>query len=277
MNVHLRSVRFHLPLYWLTLILLTGCMTFRYADPPPPVVAPEPSGTLLNSELRIGVSPDYPPLAYKFNGQLVGMEVDFAKQLGKELGKQITFVESPWPELIPALIAGKIDIIMSGMSVTEERLKLVSFAESYMQIGQMALVRTKDQAIFANLENFFATTSRVGFVRNTTGEQVSKTIFTKANLTPQPTVEGGIAALRRGTIDVFIHDAPTVWRIGGNPGEKELTGLYWPLSEEPLAWAVRKNDVPLQFALTQKVKEWKVSGRLHRIMSQWIVMRVTTR
>jgi ABC-type amino acid transport substrate-binding protein len=256
-------------------MLLTGC--FRYPDPPPPTVVPEPSGTLLSKEFRIGLSPDYPPLAYKFNGQLVGLEVEFAKQLGKELGKQITFVESPWSELIPALLSGKIDIIMSGMSVTEERLKLVGFAEPYMRIGQMALVRMKDQAIFANLEDFFATTSRVGFVSDTTGEQVAKTIFTKARLAPQPTVEGGIAALRRGAIDVFIHDAPTIWRIGGNPGERELTGLYWPLSEEPLAWAVRKSDVPLQFALTQKVKEWKVSGRLHRIMSQWIVMRIATR
>jgi len=114
-------------------------------------------------------------------------------------------------------------------------------------------------------------------VSNTTGEQVAKTIFTRAKLVPQPTVEGAITALRRGAIDVFIHDAPTIWRIGGNPGERELTGLYWPLSEEPLAWAVRKSDVPLQFALTQKVKEWKVSGRLHRIMSQWIVMRIATR
>jgi hypothetical protein len=72
-------------------------------------------------------------------------------------------------------------------------------------------------------------------------------IFSKAKLMPQPTVEDGVAALRHGVIDSFIHDAPTVWRIGGNPAEKELIGLYWPLSEESLAWAVRKSDGPLQF------------------------------
>jgi hypothetical protein len=47
--------------------------------------------------------------------------------------------------------------------------------------------------------------------------------------------------------------------------------------EEPLAWAVRKSDVPLQFALTQRVKEWKLSGRLQQIMSQWITLRIATR
>jgi polar amino acid transport system substrate-binding protein len=205
------------------------------------------------------------------------VEVDFGQQLGKELDKQITFVETPWSELIPALVDGRIDVIMSGMSITEDRAKLVSFTEPYMQIGQMALVRARDQSAFSNLESFFDTTSRIGFASNTTGEQVAKAIFSRAKLIPQPTVEVGVAALRQGVIDVFIHDAPTVWRVGGNPGETELIGLYWPLSEEPLAWAVRKTDGPLQFALSQKVKEWKLSGRLQHLMSRWISLRIVTR
>jgi polar amino acid transport system substrate-binding protein len=259
----------------LALLLLVGCYV-NPVTPPAPVRAPEPSGTLLKPEFRIGIAPNYPPLAYKFRGELVGIEVDFAQQLGRDMGKQITFVETPWEELIPSLVDGKIDIIMSGMSATEERAKLVSFTEPYMHIGQMALVRAKDQGAYTTMERLFDTTSRVGFVSGTTGEQVSKVIFKQAKLVPQPTAEIGVAALRKGTIDVFIHDAPTVWRIGGNPGETQLIGLYWPLSEEPLAWAVRKSDVPLQFALSQRVRDWKLSGRLHQLMSRWITLRITT-
>jgi ABC-type amino acid transport substrate-binding protein len=258
------------------LVLFGGC----YVNPvslPPPVPEPEPSGTLLNREFRIGISPNYLPLAYKFRGQLVGLEVDFAEQLGKDLGKQITFVETPWSELIPALVAGRIDIIMSGMSVTEDRAQLVSFTEPYMQIGQMALVRASDEDSFANLDSFLNTTSRVGFVRNTTGEQASQELFSKARLTPQATVEEGIATLRQGRIDVFIHDAPTVWHFGGNPSQTGLIGLYWPLTKEPLAWAVRKSDVPLNFALSRQVRQWGLSGRLTQLTSRWITMRVVTR
>jgi polar amino acid transport system substrate-binding protein len=273
----LKLIRLSVLLCCLAPVLFVGCFMIDNPPPPPPEVEPEPSGTLLNPEFRVGIAPNYPPLAFKFRDQLVGMEVDFAQRLGKELNKQITFVETPWSEIIPALVAGKIDIIMSGMSITEERAKLVSFTEPYMQIGQMALVRAKDQARFSNLESFFDTTSRVGFASNTTGELVAKEIFSKAKLVPQPTVEDGVAALRQGVIDVFIHDAPTVWRIGGNPGEKELMGLYWPLSEESLAWAVRKSDVPLQVALSRKVKEWKRTGRLQEIMSHWIVLRIATK
>lgn len=276
MNVSLKSIWLCVRCALVALMLCTGCYV-NPITPSPPVRPPEPSGTLLNSEFRIGINPHYPPLAYKIRGELVGVEVDFARQLGKELNKHITFVETPWSELIPALVDGRIDIIMSGMSVTQERATLVSFTEPYMQIGQMALVRARDQTSFANLEHFFNTTSRVGFVSSTTGEQAARTIFSQAKFMPQPTAEDGVTALRRSVIDVFIHDAPTVWHIGGNPGEKELIGLYWPLSEEPLAWAVRKSDVPLQFALSQKVKEWKLSGRVQQLMSRWISLRIVTR
>jgi ABC-type amino acid transport substrate-binding protein len=262
--------------FCLALVLFGGC----YVNPvslPPPLPVPEPSGTLLNREFRIGISPNYLPLAYKFRGQLVGLEVDLAEQLGKDLNKQITFVETPWSELIPALVAGRIDIIMSGMSVTEDRVQLVSFTEPYMHIGQMALVRASDEGSFSNLDSFLNTTSRVGFVRDTTGEQASKELFSKAKLIPQPTVDDGVAALRQGRIDIFIHDAPTVWRLGGNPGETGLIGLYRPLTKEPLAWAVRKSDVPLNVALSRQVREWERSGRLKQLTSRWITTHVVTR
>jgi ABC-type amino acid transport substrate-binding protein len=259
----------------LTPVLFGGC----YVNPvtlPPPMPEPEPSGTLLNPEFRIGIWPDYLPLAYKFRGQLVGLEVDFAEQLGRDLNKQIVFVETPWSELIPALIEGRIDIIMSGMSITADRSQLISFTEPYMEIGQMALIRARDEASYSNLNSFLNTTSRVGFVSNTTGEQAAKDWFPKAQLTSEPTVEQGLAALRQGRIDVFIHDAPTVWRLGGNPGETGLVGLYWPLTKEPLAWAVRKSDVPLNFALSRQVRQWGLSGRLTQLTSRWITMRVVT-
>jgi polar amino acid transport system substrate-binding protein len=281
MSIGLKRISFRLLVFCLAPMLFVGCYPFvglnPGSSPPPEEQAPEPAGTLLNKEFRIGIAPDYPPLAYTFRGQLVGLEVDFATQLGKDLSKQITLVETPWSELIPALVAGRIDIIMSGMSITADRAHLISFTEPYMRIGQMALVRAKDQANFTNLERFFETTSRVGFVSDTTGEQVAKAIFSKAKLVPQPTAGDGVTALRQGGIDIFVHDAPTIWRIGGNPAERELIGLYTPLSDEPLAWAVRKSDGPLLYALNGTLKEWRRNGQLQVFMSRWISLRISTR
>jgi polar amino acid transport system substrate-binding protein len=86
-----------------------------------------------------------------------------------------------------------------------------------------------------------------------------------------------VNALHQGRIDVFIHDAPTVWRLGGNPGETGLIGLYWQLTKEPLAWAVRKSDASLNFALNRQLREWELSGRLAQLTSRWITTRVVTK
>jgi ABC-type amino acid transport substrate-binding protein len=260
---------------------LSGCIYTAYQvgksfpSAPPPPEPPPPSGTMLKSQFRIGISPEYIPLAYKeapFG--LVGVEVDFANQLGKNLGKTIVFVETPFPELIQALLEERIDIIMSGMSITREREKLVSFTDSYATIGQMVLVRANDMSAFPNVQSFSQLTSKAGFVQATTGEIAAKAFFPRATLAPQSTIDDGITALRKAEIEVFIHDAPTVWRIAGNPNEKELAGLYWPLTKEPLAWAVRKDDESLRFALNRELQQWKLSGSLKYTLSRWVTLRI---
>jgi polar amino acid transport system substrate-binding protein len=241
---------------------------------PPEPEPPKPSGSLLKPQLRVALSPDFPPLAQKALGQLAGLEVDFARQIGKELGKEIVFVEAPWPELISLLLGERADIIMSGMSITQERAKVVSFTEPYAHVGQMALVRSEVARSFSGLGDFTNTNSRVGFVQKTTGEQAARAIFLRAKLVVQPTIDQGIAALRKGEIDVFIHDAPTVWRIAGNPNERELRGLYWPLTTEPLAWAVRKEDEPLRVALSRIAIQWKDSGQLKLFINRWVTFTI---
>ena len=264
----------------LIIFALSGCILYIAHEaagpsPPPKPEAPEPSGTLLKSELRIGISPDYMPLAYKEPALgLVGVEVDFANRVGKELGKTIVFVETPFPELVQSLVEDRIDIIMSGMSITNERAERVSFTDPYARIGQMALVRAKDRSAFPDVQSFSKLTSGVGFVQETTGEMAAKAFFPRAILAPQPTIDGGITALRKGEIEVFIHDAPTIWRIAGNPNEKEIEGLYWPLTQEPLAWAVRKDDEPLRFALNRELEKLRVNGSLKQILSRWVTLRI---
>lgn len=266
--------------YGVLAIFLSGCIYTAYEvtkhpSAPPPPEPPPPSGTMLKSQFRIGISPEYVPLAFKeapFG--FAGVEVDFANQLGKGLGKTIVFVETPFPELIQALLEERIDIIMSGMSITREREKLVSFTDSYATIGQMVLVRAKNISAFPNVQSFSQLTSKVGFVQATTGEIAAKAFFPRATLAPQSTIDDGIAALRKAEIEVFIHDAPTVWRIAGNPNEQELAGLYWPLTKEPLAWAVRKDDESLRFALNRELQQWKLSGSLKYTLSRWVTLRI---
>jgi polar amino acid transport system substrate-binding protein len=256
------------------IVFASSCILDDYR-PPKPAPPPPASGTLLKSQLRVGISPDYIPLAYKDPVLgLVGVEVDFAERIGNGLGKKIVFIETPFPELIQSLLEDRIDMIMSGMTITKERAEQISFTDPYARITQMALVRAKDKAGFPDPQSFYRVTSKVGFVQKTSGELAARTFFPQATIVPQTTIEAGIAALRKGEIAVFIHDAPTVWRIAGNQSEKELVGLYWPLTQESLAWAVRKEDGPLRLALNRELDNLRLSGRLKQILSKWVPLRI---
>ncbi|HVO24504.1 MAG TPA: ABC transporter substrate-binding protein [Candidatus Margulisiibacteriota bacterium] len=247
-----------------------GCSRTTHPSAPP-VQAPP-------AEIRVGIAPIYPPLAFKENGQLKGIEVDFAHQLSLDLGQKFVLVELPWDDLIPALRAGRIDVIMSGMSVTEERSKLVSFTDWYVRAGQMALIRRKDYEKLRKPGSMDLPTSRVGFQTNSTGELYARQNLTKAKLKGYPTLDAGIEALRAKQIDFFIYDAPAIWRIRGQLRDQypDLTGRYTPLTDEHLAWAVRQDDPTLRDNLNAELQHWKKDGYLESILDHWIPVRKIT-
>lgn len=230
------------------------------------------------AELRAGITPTYPPLAFEENGKIVGMEADFARRLSTELAQPIRFVEMPLSELIPALDAGRIDVIMSGLSITAERARLVSFTRPYLRVGQMALIRRTDYPRLRETSAMSQPTSRVGFQTASTGEAFARAKLAGADLRGFESADDGIVALRAGEIDVFIHDAPTIWRVTGGleRSDAELKGLYRPLTEEYLAWAVRKSDTKLRDELDTALLRWQTSGELDDIVDDWITVRKVT-
>lgn len=233
-------------------------------------------GCASGPDLRVGIAPSYPPLAFMQNGRLVGVEPDLAAQLGKQLNRGIRYEIMPFDRLIPGLQAGQIDVIMAGMSVTPERQALVSFSSPYMKIGQMLLIREKDVTRFpAELHNKQSGV-RIGVERGTTGEQFALRSFTWSSLTHFDTTEAAVRALEQGSIDCFVHDAPTVWRFSADPATLRpgLLGLFEPLTDEPLAWAVRKQDTALLAQLNAELEQMQKSGYLQDLLAKWMRTRV---
>ena len=257
-------------LFLSSLAALSGCSETMHPAAPSPVPPP--------AELRVGIAPIYPPLAFKEKGKLAGIEVDFAHQLGLDWSTKVIFVELPWDDLIPALRDRRIDVIMSGMSETPERSELVSFTDWYIRAGQMALIRRSDYDKFRKQNSMNLPTTRVGFQTNSTGEQYARQELTKAKLIGYPTLEDGIKALRAKKIDFFVYDAPAIWRIRGQLREQypDLIGRYEPLTEEHLAWAVRKDDIVLRDRLNAELTKWKNDGELELVLDHWIPVRKMT-
>ncbi len=228
--------------------------------------------------LRVGMASNYPPLAFKHNGKLEGIEVDFANRLGPALHRKIEIIETEWEDLGEALAEKKIDLVMSGTSITEERKKNVNFTEPYLTVGQMVILRKADYAALSDPAAMDRPKSRVGYVSRSTGEQWARQNLKKAKLHGYTDTKEGVAALEHHQIDFFIQDAPAVWRVtGGFMNENPtLAGLYRPLTKEYLAWAVPKDDPQLLAQLNGVLEQWKKDGTLEDVLDDWITVRKTT-
>ena len=93
-------------------------------------------------ELRIGTDATYEPFEYKSpDGKIIGFEIDLANAICAEMKRNCVFVESPWDGIIPSLMAKKFDMILSGMTVTDERRKTVSFSDKITDIPYRVIVK----------------------------------------------------------------------------------------------------------------------------------------
>jgi ABC-type amino acid transport substrate-binding protein len=224
--------------------------------------------------LKVGVSADYPPMAYKQEGRIVGIEADNARAIGAIIGQDMTLVDMPFEKLIPALQAGEIDVIMSGMSVTSPRSEQVLFTDSYMEVGQMAIMSTDKVGRFSQPWALYSEGVRIGVEPGTTGADYVATELKDAQVTFFKDPAAAFAGLRSDEIDLYIHDAPTSWQLATSTENSDLISLYKPLTQEKLAWAVRKDDEPLAARLNDALLTLKRNGTLGYIFNRWIPVTV---
>ena len=101
------------------------------------------STTVLADKIKIGTEGAYPPWNAKdASGNLIGFEVDLAKELCAIMGHECTIVEQDWDGMIPALLMRKFDAIMAGMSITAERQKTITFSQGYAdEVASLAVMK----------------------------------------------------------------------------------------------------------------------------------------
>lgn len=235
------------------------------------------SAAMAAGELRVGLSADYPPLVFKSDGQVVGIEADNARAVGEIIGRKASISAMPFQKLVPALLAGEIDVIMSGFSVTAERSAQVLFTDSFMRVGQMSILHREKIASFAQPWAMYRPGVRVGVEPDTTGARFAERELKDAELKYYQDSAAAFAGLRGDQIDLYIHDAPTSWQLATNQDNADLISLYTPLTEEMLAWAVRPGDTELALELNRALAEMKANGTLQYILNRWIPVRVEVR
>ena len=220
--------------------------------------------------LRVGITPDFPPMIFTLReDEVAGVEADLAELLGQTLDRPVEFVELLWEDQIPALLAGDTDIIMSGMSITRARRIRITFSAPYFKSGLAALVRTEDAAKYSSAERILRSSARIGVVRGTTSDAFGRRNFPDVRVIGLPSSADGPFQLRRGVIDVFIHDFPAImWLASEN--EADLVPSRFVFNEEEFAWGIRRDNIQLLNAVNTILRTWREDGTLDKMLARWL-------
>jgi len=187
------------------------------------------------------------------------------------MGKTVKFIEVKWDDQIQTLLDKKTDIIMSGMSVTRLRQVRIAFSDPYFRSGQMALVHRKDLDRFKMGYPAISKSKAIGTVNNTTGDFFVREKFSDSRIIGFSTSKKGVEALINGKIEVFVHDAPIILQLASENEDKSLTPVFALfLTEEYLAWGIRREDAAMLSAANRFLDAIKKGGRLMQMVKRWI-------
>ncbi len=222
-------------------------------------------------ELRVGFESGYVPFEMtNKKGEFIGFDMDYGRRLAKSMGVKFVPINTAWDGIIPALMTGKFDIIMGGMTITQERNLKVNFAEPYIVVGQTILInkKLKDRVLsYKDLNNpKYILTSRMG----TTGEQAIKRYIPKATYKGfESEAEAGLEVIN-GKADALVYDLPFCGFLYGSQGKGKTIFLSDPFTYEPLAWAINKGDPDFLNYLNNFLRQTKGDGFYDRMYKKWI-------
>ena len=225
---------------------------------------------LKRGELLVGLEAGYLPfeMADK-KGDFIGFDVDIAKEMAKAMGVKLTIVNTSYDGIIPALLTKKFDIIMSGMTVTQERNLKVNFADPYIVVGQTILLNKKNEGVVKSYKDLNDPKYTVASKLGTTGEQAIKRLMPKATYKSfEVESEAGLEVLN-GNADATIYDLPFCVVFMAQQGKDKLVFLDEPFTYEPLAWAVRKGDPDFKKAVDDAIVGYYKSGDVNKSYAKW--------
>ena len=212
----------------------------------------------------------FPPYEYIEGNEIVGIDAEIAKAIADKLGLELEIVDTDFGAIIGDVVAGKCDIGMAGMTVTDERKQSVNFSDTYA-IGIQVIIVKEDSAI-QSVDDLLAEGAEyvVGVQEATTGD-----IYISGDLKDTPdrvqrykVGADAVEALKVGKVDcVIIDNEPAKNFVAANEGLKILESAY---TKEEYAIAVALDNTDLLEKINQALAELAEEGKLAEIIAKYI-------
>ena len=216
-----------------------------------------------SSYITMGTNAEFPPFEYREGKKVTGFDTEIAEKVATKMGKTLKITDMSFDGLIPALQGGKVDMIVSGMSVTEERKKNVDFSNGYYTASQVIIVKSDNNVIKGpeQLEG-----KKIGVQLGTTGDTEASKI---KNVTVNK-YNAGFAAimdLKSGKIDAVILDYEPANNFVKQNSDIKITANN--LTKEEYAIAVAKGNSELLTAVNETLKEMKANGEYDKLVEKY--------
>ncbi|MCG7519722.1 transporter substrate-binding domain-containing protein [Ruegeria sp. Ofav3-42] len=219
------------------------------------------AGMAMADTVRMGTEGAYPPWNFINDaGEIDGFERELGDELCKRANLECEWVKNDWDSIIPNLVSGNYDVIIAGMSITDERDEVIDFTQNYTPPDPSAYVATSDDVDVAN-----------GVVAAQTGTiQAAYIAESGATLVEFASPEETIAAVRNGEADAVLADKSFLAPIADEDADLRFVAEDVPLGGG-VGIGVRESDGDLKEKLNTAIQSMKDDGSLNELITKWEV------
>lgn len=211
----------------------------------------------------------YPPFETKdHKGNPVGISVEFAEAFGEYIGREVKIENTSWDGLIPSLQTGKVDMVISSMTITDERKETVDFSKPYAN-AMLAVLVNKDKEI-KSIEDLNIKGKKIAVKTGSTGYFYAQKNLQKAEIIALADESACVTEVTQGKADGFIYDQLTIYRNWQNNVDT-TEAIFIPFQNADM-WgvAVQKNDTELLAQLNEFIDTYRINGGFDKLTNKYL-------
>lgn len=217
--------------------------------------------------LKVGSDTTYPPMETvdEATGEIVGFDVDVMNAICERINCTAEFVTTAWDGIFAALQQGEFDMVVSGVSITEERDKIVDFSEPYLVVSQAVLMRVEDEGM--TLEQLKEPGRKLASQTGTTNAQLAEELVGRDNVSLFDQFSAAVLALQNGDVHGVMIDGTSAAAYEQEFAGELIVGITG-LNSDPLGLVFQEGD-PLVDAFNEGLAEIKADGTLDGLIANY--------
>lgn len=218
--------------------------------------------------LIIGMELAYPPFEMTDKaGKPSGVSVDLATDLAKSLGRPVVIQNTAFDGLIPALKTGKIDLVISSMTATDERAKSIDFSDPYLSTGLCLLLKKDSSA--KGIADLDRAGVKVAVKKGTTGHLYAANRLKKAQILVLDKESAAVLEVSQGKADAFIYDQMSTFQ-NWQRNKTTTRAVLEPFQRESWAVGIRKGNDELKIRVNAFIKEYRAKGGFEQLGDRYL-------